>query len=235
MTTAEIQFYLSHRSQIAQWAKLESRSDNLMRDIVTGGDADRASQLLKGDSGDDEIDFYVRNRLLINEWDNLQTVAGEALHAALVEATQRAGFDAVDYKRGWFEVRAQSAELNELHDEFEISIYMAWTKAHLLSTRRGYPFPRVALELRPSTWQGERRQALIKATQGPAHELGMKRKNTWWVHWRMLNPIPESQQLQAYADDCVARLQEAATRLQPVLQEALTTIPPSDTGQTGAQ
>ena len=46
MTTDAVEFYLRHRRQISEWAKLERRADVLMRDAVKEGAVDKATNLL---------------------------------------------------------------------------------------------------------------------------------------------------------------------------------------------
>ncbi|GAB2776292.1 hypothetical protein GCM10027039_41930 [Terrabacter koreensis] len=225
MTSDKVDFYLSHRSQISEWAKLEMRANDLMRDAVEKGALDSATNLLKGESGDDEADFYVRNRSLITEWDALQTLAGEALHRALVGSARKAVLDPREGGRGWTSVFARSPELDRLHEEHKIGVEMAWTKQDLLSTRRKYPFPRLALTLHPERWNGERRDMVIQATRPVAHQLGMRRKLEWWVHWGMLDAISESQDLESYADACVTRLRDASVLLYPVVVDAISANP----------
>ena len=225
MATDQVAFYLRHRGQISEWAKLEKRVDGLMRDAVEQGEQDKAVMLLRGDSGDPEVDFHVRNRSLISQWDSLQTAAGEALHASLVEAAREGGLHIHQGKQGWTEVRLRSPEFEALRDERSVHVELVWTKQDLLSTRRGYPFPRLALVLPPATWQGASRNLVVTATRVTAHDLGMKKKVTWWVHWGMLDAIAESQDPRNYADGCIAKLQEASVRLYPVLLEAISTAP----------
>lgn len=225
MTNDQVQFYLRHRGQISEWAKLEKRADDLMRDAVKEGAPDKATRLLKGEYGDDEVDFYTRNRLLITEWDNLQTIAGQAVHDALLVAGREAGFDAHEGKRGWTSVSPRSPEIDKLRDEEKVWVEMAWTKQDMLSTRRGYPFPRLALVLHPDRWEGESRALLINATRPIAHEMGMKRKASWSVHWHMLDPISESQDPRSFADECVAKLQRATECLYPRIVETLAALP----------
>lgn len=219
MTSDKVAFYLRHRHQIDEWARLEKRADDLMRQAVDQGSRDDATKLLRAESGDDEVDFYVRNRVLITEWDALQTLAGEALHTALVDAARAAGLGAYEGKRGWTTVR--SPEFDKLPDKHRFSVELAWTKQDLLSTRRGYPFPRLSLVGDPETWAGERREILVRATQAIAGELGMTKKDNWWVRWRMLDEISDSQDLPSYADACVEALRTASARLYPVLLEVI--------------
>jgi hypothetical protein len=221
METDKIGFYLSHRRQISEWAKLAERVDKLMRDAVKEGSQDKAIKLLNAQSGDAEADFYVRNRWLITEWDTLQSLAGQALHAELLASAREAGFDADERKRGWTEVTFRSPEFDRLRDDQRVWVHLAWTKQDLLSTRRGYPSPRLSLVLHPETWNGVSRDMVAEATRPVAHELGMKKKLVWSAHWGPLDEIAESQSLQSYADACVARLRDASARLYPVLVEAI--------------
>jgi hypothetical protein len=220
----KVDFYVRHRRQIDEWARLEKRADSLMRQAVDDGSPDDATKLLRGESGDDEVDFYVRNRVLITEWDALQTLAGEALHTALVDSARAAGFGAYEGKRGWTTVR--SPEFDTLRDKHRVSVELAWTRQDLLSTRRGYPFPRLAMELHPETWTGERREILVRATRAIAGELGMTKKDKWWVRWRMLEEISSSLDLSSYADACVEALRSASARLYPVLLEVTASTSP---------
>ena len=221
MTTDEIQFYLRHHRQISEWAKLEKRVDHVLRDAVQEGSVDKAAKLFAGEFGDAEVDFYIRNRWLIAEWDALQTAAGKALHQALLTAAREAGCPAFEGKKGWTAARARSPELDTLNDDQMIWIEIAWTMQDLLSTRHGYPYPRIALVLHPNRWQSDTRERLINATRPVARELGMKKKLDWWVHWRILDEIAEHQDLPSYAADCVAKFQNAAERLYPVLRDAI--------------
>ena len=224
MTPEKIEFYLRHRRQISEWAKLDKRTDDLMRDAVKEGAYDKATKLLKGASGDTEVDFYVRNRSLITEWDSLQTVAGEALHSALLVAAREAGHSPKEGKGGWTEVRFSSPEFDEIRADQKVRIDLAWRRRDLLSTRRGYAFPRLAL-VGPDTWKGESRDTLVKATWAVAQDLGMKKHDKWWVHWGMLDPISESQDLRSYADACVAKLQDASRMFYPMLVQPISAAP----------
>lgn len=224
MPADKIDFYLRHRTQISEWAKLGQRAELLMRDAVKEGTVEKATKLLKGEYGDDEVDFYVRNRFLINEWDNLQTIAGQALHTAILATARASGCDANEGKRGWTNVLISSPEIDEVREEHRIYVEMTWTKQDLLSTRRGYPSPRLALVLHPERWQDDDRAVLVNATRPVAHELGMKKKDSWWAHWRVLDPIEDTQSLQAYADECLGKLRVAAERLHPVVLEGLAAI-----------
>jgi len=91
MTADAVQFYLRHRLQISEWVKLEKRVDDLIRDAVQEGAVDKATKILSGELGDADVDFYVRNRSLIREWDALQAEAGQALHGELLRAAREAG------------------------------------------------------------------------------------------------------------------------------------------------
>ena len=222
MTTDEIAFYLRHRRQITEWAALEGRVHDLLRDTVAEGSVDKAAQLLAGESGDDEVDFYVRNRSLITQWDALQVPAGHALHQALLSAARDAGCPATEHRRGWTSARARSPELDALFDDWGAWVEFAWTKQDLLSTRRGYRFPRVALLLPPNRWQGDVRAGLIKGTRAVARELGMNKKGgDWWTHWRMLDEISDSQDVESYAAECVTQFRNTANSLCPVLREVI--------------
>lgn len=222
MPSEEIQFYLRHRHEINEWTKLDARVDAFMRDAVNEGDVGKALALLRGESGDAEVDFYVRNRSLIAEWANLQTAAGEALHTALIlTANEEPGCEPYEGKRGWSGVLRRSPEFDELRAEHGALVEMAWTRQDLLSTRRGYPFPRLALSLTPAQWVDKDRHRVIEATRPVAHEFGMKRTDAWWVHWRELAPISDSQDIAAYAQACVGTLLEVSARLYPVLREAI--------------
>lgn len=225
MSTDQIEFYLRHRTQISEWAKLAQRTDHLMRDAVKEGSIEKAIKLLNGEYGDDEVDFYVRNRFLITEWDNLQTIAGQALHTAILATARASGCDAHEGKRGWTNVLIRSPEIYKVREEHKIYVEMTWTKQDLLSTRRGYPSPRLALVLHPERWHDDDRTIIVNATRPVAHELGMKKKDNWWAHWRVLDPIKDTQSLQTYAEECVGKLRVAAERLHPVVLEGLAAIP----------
>ena len=220
MTADAVQFYLRHRLQIYEWVKLEKRVDDLIRDAVKEGAVDKATKILNGEFGDADVDFYVRNRSLIKEWDSLQAVAGQALHAELLRAAREAGCRATEEKRGWTFARVSSPEFDWLVEQ-KVEVELGWTKQDLLSTRRGSPFPRIALQLNPHRWNGENRARLIEATRPVAHELGMTRKDKWWVHWRMLGAISESQDLRSYAEACVGKLHLASERFYPMLRDAI--------------
>ena len=221
MATAKIDFYLAHRHQISEWARLAERVDRLMRDAVKEGSQDKAIKLLNAESGDAEADFYVRNRLLITEWDALQSLAGQALHVELLASAREAGLDAEEGKRGWTEVTFRSPEFDRLRNEQRVWVHLVWAKQDLLSTRRGYPFPRLSLVLHPDAWTGASRDVVAKATRPVARHLGMTRKGIWSAHWGMLDEIAESQNLRSYAHACVASLRDASARLYPVLVEAI--------------
>lgn len=222
MLTEEIGFYLRHRVQISEWAALHERVEKLMRDAVTAGSHDAALRLLNGESGDDEVDFYVRNRALITEWDALQTSAGLALHDALLDAVRNADCRVVEGKRGWTTAMVRTPGLAALRGEHEAWIEMAWTKQDLLSTRRGFASPRIAIVLKPSRWAGEDRTRVLAATSVVAREQGLtKRQDGWWIHWGVLAEVAESQDLGSYADDCVEQLQEASNRVYPRLLDAI--------------
>lgn len=216
----EVDFYLRHRSQITEWAKLETRLQDVLRDAVVDRDVDRVARLFSAECGDAEVDFYVRNRSMITQWDAVQTVAGQALHQELLTAAENVGWPAYEHKRGWTDVRACSTDLDAIYGTRKAQVILAWTKQDLLTTRRGYPYPRIALDLHAPTKRGEDpvRDELIEATRQAAHELGMTKKDNWWVHWCMLEPVADRQDLGSYAAGCLARLQGAAERLQPILR-----------------
>jgi len=220
MTAEAVQFYLRHRLQISEWVKLEKRVDDLIGDAVKEGAVDKATRILNGEFGDADVDFYVRNRSLIREWDSLQAVAGQSLHAELLRAGREAGCRATEEKRGWTSARVSSPEFDWLVEQ-KVEVELGWTKQDLLSTRHGFPFPRMALQLNPLQWNGENRARLIEATGPVADELGMTRKDNWWVHWRMLGAISESQGLRSYAEACVAKLHAASERFYPMLRDAI--------------
>jgi hypothetical protein len=220
MTSREVQFYLRHRRQVTEWAQLEKRVLGLMRDLVSEHAPDKAVDLLRGESGEAEVDFYVRNRSLITEWDGLQAAAGQALHSALLTALRDAKLDPTEGKKGWTSAMIQF-RLGEATEDWNAALEMAWTKQDLLSTRRGYAFPRLALVLHPGRLEAETRSLLANATRAEAHAIGLRRKSNWWVHWATLEGISESQDLETYATRCVAQLQEASARMSPVLQGAL--------------
>jgi hypothetical protein len=222
MATEKVDFYLAHRHQISEWAKLGERVDKLMRDAVKEGSQEKAIKLLLADSGDPEADFYVRNRLLITEWNTLQSLAGQALHTALLGSAGEAGFDAQEGKRGWTTVR--TPEFDRLRNQHRVTVELVWTKQDLLATRRGYPSPRLAVVIDPETWNGADRDELVNASRLVAHEVGMKRRDNWWAHWGLLDEITDTQTLQSYAEACVARLRDASTRLYPVLVETISGI-----------
>ncbi len=219
MAMQKIDFYLAHRRQISEWAQLGERVDRLMRDAVKARSQEKAIKLLNADSGDAEADFYVRNRLLITEWNALQSLAGQALHTALLDSAREAGFDVQEGKRGWTTVR--TPEFDRLRNQHRVTVELAWTKQDLLAARRGSSSPRVALNLPPARWNGADRDVLVNASRPVAHELGMRRKANWWAHWGPLDEITDTQTLQSYAEACVARLRDASGRLYPVLIDAI--------------
>ncbi len=221
MTTDAIGFYLSHRDQITQWAKLEGRVDALMRDAVNEGNANAAINLLKGTSGDQEADFYVRNQALIREWDDLQIEAGQALHRELLAVGREADYKVKENARHYSSVGYRSPEFDDLGTRYGIRLELVWMKQDLLSTRRGYRYPRLALHVHKDNWEGENRQSLITATRPVAHELGMKERGDWQLHYGMLDPDFESLDPRGYAEQFVAILSDAATRLYPVIEEAI--------------
>jgi hypothetical protein len=220
----EVEFYLRHRSQIVEWAKLDTRFNDLLRDSVRERDVDKVSKLFAGEFGDAEVDFFSRNRSLITEWAAIQTVAGQALHQALLTAGSAAGCPAHEYPRGLTEARVRGKDYDGFLERRRVQVILAWTRQDLLTTGRGYPFPRLALDLgAPEQWQGDGRPELIRATRQVAHELGMKKggKGNWWVHWGMLEAITDGQDLAAYAAECFYQLQNAAGRFQPILRDVI--------------
>lgn len=221
MNADEVDFYVRHRRQISEWAALRGRVSELMRDAVTQGSLDSAVSLLEGSFGDAEVDFYVRNRALITGWNALQVPAGLVLHEALLGAAHEAGCQVTEGNKGWTSMRPLEPELVEFRAEHEAAFAIFWTKQDLLSTVRGYPFPRIALSLDPSRWEGDRRARVINATRPAAIELGMKKKDTWWPHWCMLDEISESEDLRTYAAGCVAKLRQVSERLYPPLRDAI--------------
>lgn len=102
-------------------------------------------------------------------------------------------------------------------------VEMAWTKPLLLSTKRGYPFPRAAIVHKPDVWEKEARAHLRHATRPGAADLGMspRRGDNWWAHWRVLDEIADGQGIDEYAAQCVAWLQKAGAQLTPTLQDAI--------------
>ena len=209
----KIDFYLRHRAEILQWASLEDRTHDMLGDAVKSGDTEQASRLFAGSSGEDEIDFFVRNRFLIAEWNAVQVAAGEALHLELLAAGQRVDFSVREGKRGWSSIRATSSDLEKIYDSYRVEIMLGWTKSDLLSTRRGYPFPRLALSLDPERWTDDGRARLTAATRETAAELGMTKHDKWWCHWRVMDPIANAEELTSYATACVERLNDAAVVL----------------------
>lgn len=223
MDSEEIQFYLRHRRQITEWAGLEARTEALMRDAVRKGAEDDAIKLMKGNFGEVEADFYIRNQSLIKQWDSLQTAAGDILHDALLAAAGNLGLPGGVGKMGWTTIHAvlDSSPLHRHHIQLEL----AWTKGHLLTTRKGYPSPRIALSLPPAKWNDERRSRLVGATRLVAHELGMTRRDKWWAHWGILDEISEGQDLHSYADQCLDTLVTAREHLFPIILEVLPSLP----------
>lgn len=222
MSEDAIEFYVRHRDQISAWAAVHRRVDQLMREAFAKNSPDLAMKILTAESGDAEVDFYVRNRALIIEWDALQILAGKALHEALLTAAAAAGYGVDEGKNGWITVYVRTAELDELREKQRAWVEMAWMKQGLLSTRRGFPFPRIAVTLPPSQWGGENRAVVIGATSIVANELGMKRRgDAWWAHWGVLDAISKSEDLQSYAERCVLRLREVSEHMHPPLQEAI--------------
>lgn len=128
-------------------------------------------------------------------------------------------------KKGWTTVLARSSGMDKVREEHRISVEMAWTKQDLLSTRRGFAYPQLALVVNPDRWQGDERSVIVEATRSVARDLGMTRKDSWWAHWGSLDPIAQTQTVEAYADECVATLSLAAERFRPAVLEALAALP----------
>ncbi|WP_156160549.1 hypothetical protein [Demequina soli] len=227
MTGDPVNFYVRNRKQISEWAGLRVQTEKLMRDAVSKESPDTALKLMTGESGDADVDFYVRNRSLIEEWDALQGPAGLALHHALLEAATGVGARAHEGKRGWTTVSLPEAELGTLVAErHEPLVELVWTKSDLLSTRRGYAFPRMTLAFNPNTWTKDERLGARAATRKVAHSLGMRRiGDAWWAHWGVLPEINETQSLGDYAAACIDMLNEGSARLYPAVRDWFSELP----------
>lgn len=222
MDVEQIDFYMRNRHQISEWAALRDRVAGLLADAVTQGSRDAAIGLLEGSTGDPEIDFYVRNRQLIAEWDALQVPAGLALHEALLTAARDAGFMVSEERKGWTSARPLEPELVDLRANHGAAFAIFWTKQDLLSTVRGFQFPRIVFSLDPDRWAGRARASVVDATRAAALEWGLKaRKDKWWPYWRMLDGISESENISTYAVGCVDALGQFARHLYPSLHAAI--------------
>ncbi|NCD17155.1 MAG: hypothetical protein EOL91_07550 [Actinobacteria bacterium] len=229
MSTAdEVQFYARHYRQIEQWAQLEKRVHDVLKDSVKGGDVERALSLISGETGDAELDFYVRNRHLIMQWHSLQPATGLALHQALLGMGKDQFDGAHERRNGWTTVAARSPELEALGQR-GLYVELAWMKQHLLSTGRGFPFPRLALAHNPDTWDESSRARLRAATSSTAHALGMKRRgDKWWAHWGFLEGIADGQNEDDYAQQCMSIALTAGERLAPVLNQEIAAMAQHD-------
>ncbi|RYG77062.1 hypothetical protein EU513_08930 [Yimella sp. RIT 621] len=220
MSAHEIEVFARHRDQIEEWACLEGRFDELIREAVTAGDAERAISLAKGHSGDEQVDFFVRNRQTIAEWKALQPDAAAALHAELIAAAQRLGFEIVLGHNGWTTIHAY-------HDQRDtaaapVTTELAWTKRNLLGVKGdGHPYPRLALWAIDENLAPGQREQIYSSTKSAAHALGMTRKAQAWVHWRPLDGVSQSQNVKSYAAGCMAALSEASEQLIPLALQAL--------------
>lgn len=219
MSTREIEFFARHRDLVKEWLNLEPRVDELMRDAVASGDSDRALRLVKAGSGDEQVDFYLRNRQLITEWAAIQPEAGAALHDELLTAARDSGFAVSEAKTGWTSVRSHSNRPET--SAGEIAAELGWRKRDLLTVGRGWPYPRLALWVDTEKVPIEERKRLRSATRDAATALRMTKTEREWVHWRQLEGLSQSQNLQSYATGCMAVLSEASEQLLPLAVQVL--------------
>lgn len=219
MPAREIEFFARHRDLVKEWLSLEARVDELMRDAVTAGDSDRALRLVKADSGDEQVDFFLRNRQLITEWAAIQPMAATALHDELLAAARHSGFEVAGADAGWTSVRTHSNEADASAPT--IATELAWRKRDLLTVGRGWPYPRIALWVDTERVPAEERKRLRSATQHAATPLGMTKTDGAWVHWRQLDGVSHSQDLQRYAASCMAAFSEASEQLIPLALQVL--------------
>lgn len=217
----EVDFYVRHFRQIAEWSKLAERVRDLMRAAVLGQDVDAALALLSGESGDAAVDFYIRNRHLISQWTALQPVASLALHTALIEGGRGIGTPTDRSRRSYSTVRVGSPALDALHDEHAVWVELLWTKGDLLTLGRGVAFPRLAMVHSPKVWDEAGRAHLDDQTRAVARSLGMTLRGEWWGHCRVLDGVRDGEGLHEYAERCLQSATVAAERFGPVLREAV--------------
>lgn len=153
-------------------------------------------------SDDTKIDFYLANRLLIEEWAALRRTAASALDAALL-----AGGRALDSESRVPEplIKEKTGRVIRLHFTPSVWLQMWWQKGDLLKGATGWPY--LALEINPKN--KTLRDAVRNVTAGRGEAVGLTSKGNashWWLRSGSIAPESEPLEIQAYAAFCLERL-----------------------------
>lgn len=216
-----------------QWADIASIGYAVIRELgttaVSPGACDLIASIREGEGGspvteDPKLDFYLRRRRSIVEWSDLHDRAVSQLDNSL-----RTHIDAAVEKGGedWavWESLSRSNPLLQLKEpgpQGRIGGFLEiqWRPADLLRPGRKFEWPQLLICSHPDAG-AECRSEVDRATKSLEAARGMVADpNRWWVRRLSLAPTDALSDLDAYAQDCVARLFDLWTLVGPALAEA---------------
>jgi hypothetical protein len=178
-------------------------------------------------SDDPKLDFYLKNRALIEEWAKLREPAAAALDRELLAAALRLteGDDVADPQI--HEGPARSVRLHVTTDPLPRAwLELWWEKGKLLKGSGSWPQhiivmdppdPRVRDAVKSAT--GSAREAHGMTSTGP--------RNSPWIRYGEIRPQTEPIVIEEYAEYCLQRLREAWIDLHVTITEAVEKTPAS--------
>ena len=160
-------------------------------------------------SDDTKVDFYLANRLLIEEWAELRRAAASTLDRALLAGAHSLPSEPEMPEPHVKEQQARVIRLYLTRDPLPSTwIQMWWQAGDLLKGADGWPY--LALEVDPK--DKPLRDAVRNATAGRGEAVGLTSKGnagTWWLRSGRIAPESEPIQIEPYAAFCLERLRTA--------------------------
>ena len=154
-------------------------------------------------NGDTKTDFYLRNRLLIEEWADLAETARIALEGAMFAGVdQLAGGDLPPVI-----TRGRTNLALPITDEPACWIELKWEHKTLFKAAGGWPCVAITMEPKHSRQVGA---AIRAATALRGEELGLldAKTNGWWIRSGPVTPAEEPLEIEPYAALCVERFKD---------------------------
>lgn len=176
-------------------------------------------------SDDTKIDFYLANRVLIEEWAGLRRASASALDTALLAGARSLGSES-DLPEPV--VREEQARVVRLYFTAEplpsVWLQMWWQAGDLLKGANGWPY--LALEVSPKN--KPLRDVVRNATAGRGEAVGLTSKGnagSWWLRSGRIAPESEPIEIESYATFCLERLRIAWLDLNDPVVAAVRSAP----------
>lgn len=176
-------------------------------------------------SDDSKTDFYLANRVLIEEWAELRRPAASALDAWLLAGARTLGSEPPVPEP--LVKEEQGTRVVRLYFTPNVWLQIWWQRGDLLKGAEGWPY--LVLEVNPKN--KPLRDLVRNATAGRGEAVGLTSKgnaSAWWLRSGRLAPESEPIEIHTYATYCLERLRIAWLELNDPVVTAAQGAPPPD-------